>query len=258
MASGIMLLFVAIFGVTGLGITVLGGSGLRNWWTMRQMEPNRTVVEPGLQEFEGHARATDEPVTAPFSGSQSLICEYEVERRDHGDDQGSNWDTIDSGTMTAPFEVDHSGSTVAVDPDDANTLLTEEFHVDARGMDDVPSRVQEYADGNLSTGSTIELGPIEVGGRRYRFTEERLDDGEEVYVLGPVEQNPRSAPGNSDARLAIAPGERSWRERFVGDPFVVSDTGEKRATRRQLKSAGVVFVLGLLFVAGAIAVVVLA
>jgi len=169
MASLGLLLFASVFVLTGVGIATLGVNRLRAWRTMRQMEPSDRGLEPGLKEFEGRAHATGEPVTAPLTGSQSLICEHEIERYDH-DDDSSNWDTVSSGVHTVPFEVDQGTSTVAVDPDGATYLLTEEFRVDTRTTDDLPPRLQEYADDNLELGSTIEIGPIELGGRRYRFS----------------------------------------------------------------------------------------
>jgi len=259
MVSAPILLFTGLFVLVGLGISAAGASGLRRWNTMRRMDPNSVAVESGLQEFEGHAHAVGETVTTPFTGSQSLVCEHKVERYSSSG-EGSNWKTVDSGVDTVPFEIEGGGETVVVDPADANYLLTDEFQVRGREADDFPSGVMEYADETetVNAGATVELGPVELGGQRYRFTEERLDDGEEVYVLGPAEMNPRSAPGGSDARLAIAPGERGWRERFFGDPFVVSDTGEGQAIKRQLKSAAVSLLFGLLFLGGGIAVFVLA
>lgn len=257
MASLGLLFFAGIFVLAGVGMGTLGANRLRAWRTMRRMEPSDRVLEPGLQEFEGRAHAIDESVTAPLTGTQSLICEYEIERYDH-DDDSSNWETVSSGVDTVPFEVDQGASTVAVDPDGATSLLTEEFRVDTRTTDDLPPRLREYADDNLDLGSTFEIGPIELGGRRHRFTEERLDGGEEVYVLGPTELNPSSPPGDSDARLAVAPGERSWRQRLLGDQFVVSDTSEGQVTRRQLKSAVGFLLFGLVFAGGGIAVIVLA
>lgn len=256
MASVMLLLFGGVFALIGLGAVVIGANGFRRGWTMRRMDPSEMVVEPGLQEIEGRARAVDEPVTAPFTGSRSLICEYRVERYSHSD-RGSNWDTVESGVDAVPVEVEHTGSTVAVDPENASRLLTREFRVDTATTDVLPPRVQEYADDTLDTGSTIELGPIEIGERRYRFTEERLDDGEEVYVLGPAERDPSSVPGGSGARLAIAPGERTWRQRLFGDPFVISDTSEKQATERQLKRAVGLFLFGLVFAGTGFAVIVL-
>lgn len=256
MVSGTILLFGGLFLLVGLPLTAVGGSGLRKWWMMRRMDPNSAVVEPGLQEFEGRAHAIDETVQTPFTGSQSLISIVHVERYSSSD-EGSNWDTVSKDVETVPFEIEDAGARVVVDPEHANHLLTDEFQVDTRDMDDLPPKVQEYADGNLNTGSTVELGPIELGGRRHRFTEKRLDEGEDVYVMGPAEQDPASVPEGSDARLAIAPGERTVRQRLLGDPFVVSDTGEEGAIKRQFKSAVGILLFGLLFAGGGVAVIVL-
>lgn len=256
MVSVTILVFGGLFLLIGLAMTAFGGSGLRKWWTMRQMDPNSMVLEPGLQEFEGRAHAVDRTVTAPFTSSESLISVTHVERYDSGD-EGSNWDTVTKDVETVPFEIEHSGARVAVDPENASHLLTDEFQVNTKGSDDLPPQVREYAEENLNTGSTIDIGPIEVGGRRHRFTEKRLDDGEDVYVLGPAEQNPASVPGGSDARLAIAPDERGWRQKLLGDPFVVSDTGEEEATKRQFRSAIGLFLFGLVFALAGLAVIVL-
>lgn len=258
MVSAPILIFTGLFVLIGLPITVAGFSGLRRWNTMRRMDPNDMVVESGLKEFEGQAHAVGETVTTPFSDSQSLICEHKVERYSTSG-EGSNWKTVESDVDTVPFEIEGGGETVAVDPAEASYLLTDEYQVEGREAEDFPSRVMEYAEETegVNAGSTVELGPVDLGGQKYRFTEERLDDGEEVYVLGPAEMNPESAPGGSDARLAIAPGDRSWREGFFGDPFVVSDTGEGQARKRQFKSAIVTFLFGLVWLAGGITVFVL-
>jgi len=67
-----------------------------------------------------------------------------------------------------------------------------------------------------------------------------------VYVLGPAERDPSAAPSVSDARLVIDPGERGWKETLLGDPFVVSDSGEEQAEWRQLKRGGILVGTGLL------------
>jgi len=97
---------------------------------MRQMDPNSMVVEPGLQEFEGRAHAVDGTVTALFTGSESLISVTHVERYSSGG-EGSNGNTVTKDVETAPFEVEHSGARVAVGPENASHLLTDEFQVDS-------------------------------------------------------------------------------------------------------------------------------
>jgi hypothetical protein len=121
------------------------------------MDPNDVVVEPGLQELEGRAHAVEEPVTAPYSG---------------GD--GSNWKTVESGVDTVPFEIEGGGETVAADPANANYLLTDEFRVRGRELDDFPPGVLEYAEENegVGAGAAVELGPINLGGQRRRRGQE--------------------------------------------------------------------------------------
>lgn len=251
-----MILFIVVFLSVGIGLTTLGVSGVRKWWLMHRMNPNSATANPGVREFEGRAHNVDGTVTTPFTESQSLICKTKIEKYDAGDD-GSNWDTVHNETNTVPFEVENRGVSVVVDPENANYLLTNEHQIKSRGTEELPDRIREYAEEKMETGSTIELGPVELGERRLRFTEERLDDGEDVYVLGPAERSPGTVSEGSDAKLAISPPERGWRQRLFGDPFVISDTGEKRAKRRQLKGAGSVLFLGLTFLAGGVAVIVL-
>lgn len=244
--------FAGLFALVGLAIVAVGGLNLQKWWTMRGMDPAGASVGGGLQELEGRARPVDGTVTAPFTDTESLICEYEVESHRH-DHDGSDWHTRTHDTEAVPFEVEHEGTAVAVDPENAQRLLTQEFRVDTGRTDQYPPGIQQYFDG----GETVELGPIEFNthGGRLRFTENRLEPGEEVYVLGPAEQDASAVPDGSDARLAIAPGDRGWKEWILGDPFVVSDSGEGQAERRQLKRALMLVLFGAIFAGIGLAVI---
>lgn len=247
--------FAGLFVLVGVAVIAVGGLNLKKWWTMRGMDPaGASVAGSGLQELEGRARPVDGTVTAPFSDTESLICEYKVESHQHDhDDPGSDWHTREHGTEAVPFEVEHEGTVVAVDPEGAQRLLTRELRVDTGGAGDYPVGVQEY----ISAGGSVELGPVELNSRggRLRFTEKRLEPGEEVYVLGPAEQNTSASPDGSDARLAIAPGDRGWKKWILGDPFIVSDSGEGQAERRQLKRALMLALFGSIFAGIGLAVI---
>lgn len=248
MASTGELAFLGVFVALGVAITGAGMLRLRTWWTMRALDPTGALsVESGLQEFEGRATPVEETVTAPFSGTESLICDHKVEAYDQ-DDEGSNWEPVEGGEQSVPFEIEQDGRAVAVGPEGANYLLSDEFSVDTAREDDLPEGVQAYVGEEVDGGSkprhTLEIGGLEIDGRRYRFTEQRLDAGEDVYVVGPAERD-GTAVGGSDARLSVAAGDRGWFERLLGDPFVVADAGEDVAERRQLKGALLVLVLGL-------------
>jgi hypothetical protein len=47
---------------------------------------------------------------------------------------------------------------------------------------------------------------------------------------------------------SIDPGERGVKEWFLGDPFVVSDSGEEQAEGRQLKRGLFVMAIGMVFI----------
>jgi hypothetical protein len=250
MVSIVGTLFLGVFVLIGAALFVTGLLRLRRWWTMRRLDPSGPFsVDPGLQEFEGRAHPTDDTLTPPFTEAESLVCEYEVERHRH-DDDGSDWHTVESDTSSVPFELRQDGHTVAVDPDGAQQLLSTEFRVDTADDGDLPASVREYVDQHLGGADSIEpsvdVGPLELGARRYRFTEKRLDAGEDVYVLGDADRDTGAVP-ESDARLAVTGGEGGWRERVLGDPFVVADAGEDTAERRQLKRAVGLVLFGLVF-----------
>lgn len=236
----ILVLIIGSIFLFGLGFVLSGLNGLRKWGLMYWKDPSDSGPDPGLQEFKGRARAIDEPVTAPFSGSQSLICDWEVARPGA---KAGTWKPVESDVESVPFEVEQGGqAVVAVEPyyqhsslDIQKYHLTRELQADTRDTDDLPPRVQEYAEENLDSEG------------RFRFTEKRLDEGDDVYVLGPAETDTSSVPGDTSAQLVVAPSEPSWLQSLQGYSFVISDSGEKRARRQQLKSAIIAIIIGLVF-----------
>jgi len=230
------------FVLVGVVMAVNGAYGLRHWWEMRGLDPVGPDIESGLQELEGTARSVDGTVEAPFSRRDSLVCEWRIERYDH-DDDGGNWRTVADEREAVPFAVDHAGATVAVDPEGATALLTREFHVDSKHDDALPEPVESYLREHTTE---IDLGIAEFRTGRYRFVEERLHPDEAVYVLGPVSRDPGRVEG-SDARYAVGLSRTGIRSRLSGPPFVLSDTGESTAERRQLKRGLVSFGFGLVF-----------
>jgi hypothetical protein len=239
---------VGIFLVIGLVWAGVGLVKLRRWWTMKRLDPvGSTGAETGLQEFEGTAHAVDGTVTAPFSGAESLVCKHRVQRYRPNND-GSNWRTVEVTTDSVPFEVESAGSSVAVDGQDAQHLFTEEYELDMTETEGVPDRIAEYMRREHDIedlDSSVGLGPVEMDKHRYRFKEERLDDGEEVYVLGTVRRDPSLVPEQADARIAIRPSDQGLIESLLGDPFVISDSGEAEAIRRQYEKGRTATLVGL-------------
>lgn len=226
--------------VAGLLIVLSSLNTLRYWWAMRRLDPVGPVaVEPGLCEVTGRARPVGETVTAPFSERETLVCEWKIFSYSPG---GGDRRTEESGSLTAPFEIEREGSTVAVESTDATEHLTTEFEFKSDD-DDPPPEIQSFLEDNPTT---VGIGSKEVRGKSYRFVEKRLDPDEQVYVLGPVERDPE-AVAESTARHTISVDQRGWLSTVFATPFIISDSGEKTAERRQLKQGLGLLGSGILF-----------
>lgn len=239
--------FTVLFGIpvaVGVAVVGLGLLDLRDWWTMRRLDPAGPTAEyDGLCAFEGIASPVDDTVTTPFTETESLVSRWRIEKNRNGD---ASWDTVREVTDAVPFEVEDAGSTIAVDPTSAQTLLTTEYQTQVRhDEDDPPAEVAEFfqrlRDDNEAAWE-LEGGAVSVSDSEpelYRFTEERLDDGESVHVVGTARGDPGAIPDGSSASVALNPTTGGWRDRLFENPFLVSDGNESTAERRQLKRATV-------------------
>lgn len=238
---------LAILGVALLGY---GGRGLAPVYRMWHGDPvavRDLEHREGPVEVQGTAVGDGRAVVAPFSGRECLACRYAVdEYRSAG--KHSHWETLTEGAGGVPFLVDDGTGTVPVDPAGADLRL--EAHttrVDAG--DEPPERIAEYVqqtDPVDPNDQTWDLGVLELHvGNDQRFLERRLDPGEDVYVYGSVAR-PAEAPAWGSDRVDAEIGG--------GNPFVVSDTSERktawRIARRPLAvavaGAAILFVLGLI------------
>lgn len=199
------LLFVGLFGLLGLAAVLSGLGQLSSWNTLRRSEAG-AVTGTGMSEVEGTARPLDEALTSPHWNADSLAFEFKREEYDHDmDDEGSSWETEESVTDSIPFVVESPAGDVVVEPSGANLLFEE----------------QQEREGE------------------YRYTENRLDAGEQVYVAGEAVRSHDidvDADGHkfvltrTDTMISGTIGS------LFGSPFVLSDSGEDEAESRLLKS----------------------
>ncbi|MFW6382617.1 MAG: GIDE domain-containing protein [Haloferacaceae archaeon] len=230
----------ALTAAAGFGLLVVGfaalfraKSALRPVYRILRNEPTpvrELVYHSGPAEIEGTAAGDEKGVTAPFTGKTCLAYEYEVqELRSSG--KSNYWETLDEGGAAAPFLVEDETGTVQVDGPAA------ELHLEAHTLrldpgEEPPPRIAEYLRESEDVDPqdrTIDLVVTELNvGNDQKFIERRLDVGESVHVYGHVERAPAGEWGSGVVDALLTAGEET--------PLVVSDTSERGAAWRLLKS----------------------
>jgi hypothetical protein len=242
------LILLAVVAVGGY-LLFAGGRELRTVWHILRNDPlpvrdlhgHRGPVKISGRAVEGD----DGTVEAPFTGSRCLAYTYEVEElRSAGKTQ--SWQPLDTGMDGVDFVVDDGTGRVLVNPDGADIHL-ESHSVTVPAGTELPDRLAEYVaatDAVAPQNRTVNLLVTELNvGNRQRFTERRLDVGEDVYVYGLARKGPAVEWGSNLVDATVGDGE--------GTPlFVISDTDE-RGTAWRIARGGcwrVVLGVGLLAV----------
>ncbi|PCI20130.1 MAG: hypothetical protein COB62_04950 [Piscirickettsiaceae bacterium] len=166
--------------VSGLALFCLYSS-FRVFWRFRIMQDMPTAAlrsaAQGYNEFSGVARLLPgEPIVAPLSRLQCVWYKYKVEERQSSYTRGrsqTTWSLYESGVSDGVFTLVGRTGRAIVDPDDAEVI---------------PSNSDSWY------GSTPypQAGPKGFNptgwlpGRRYRYSEKRIHEGDALYVLGDL------------------------------------------------------------------------
>ncbi|MDT3436298.1 GIDE domain-containing protein [Haloarcula sp. 1CSR25-25] len=197
----------------------------------------------GPVEITGTAVADEDTgtVTAPFTGSECLAYTYEVEEyRSSG--KHSHWKTLDEGQAGVDFVVDDGTDRVRVNPDGADVRFESQSVTVSPGTE-LPERLADYVERTEAVEAqdgSVNLLVTEISlGNRQRFTERRLDVGEDVYVYGQATRGPATEWGSNLVDAIVGDGD--------GTPvFVISDTSERGTAWRIARGAITEAVFGLL------------
>jgi len=206
----------------------------------------------GPSQVEGRAVAGAEgTVTAPLTGSECLLYNYDVERLDT---VSGGWTTLTAGMGGVDFAVEDDTGRVAVDPTGAEFHFEDHRETVSPG-DDMPERLAAFVAASSDVDPdtlTLDLRVTEVTfGNRHRFTERRLDVDEQVYVYGQATTGQAAEWGSDlvDSRVADSDALPA---------FVISDTDHRGTAWRiarpalwkvliGLNTLGIVIVIGGLF-----------
>jgi len=255
MVSPVALFGGGLFVAIGLFYVGKAAKDIRIVYHIIQNEPvsiQELPTRSGPVEIEGTARVAEdhEPMESIFTETPCLAFEYEIEEyRSSG--KSSSWHTLEEGSTYVPFLIEGTTGTVRVRPENADFRF-EDHSIRVDGGEEPPSRIKQYlqrTDAADPQNKSLNLGITELSyGNDQRFTERRLEPGEDAYVYGTVGRAQGGEWGSDLVSAAIEDGESI-------PEFVVSDTTEERTAARIRNSAlktgglGIVFAgVGALFV----------
>lgn len=221
-----------VVALVGTALLVQGASSARTVYHVLAGDPlpvRDLQGHDGAVEIEGTARADDDGATveSPFTGTDCLAYEYEVEEY-QSSGKHSSWKTLAEGRRGVPFVVRDATGAVEVDPDGAE-LRFEDHAVEVDPGEEPPEDVARFVGANPDVDrqdASLDLGITELAlGNRQRFTERRLDPGEDVYVYGQARPDDGGEWGDSLVDAVVGDGD-------AAPVFVVSDTDERGTARR--------------------------
>ncbi|MCW8929674.1 MAG: GIDE domain-containing protein [Gammaproteobacteria bacterium] len=139
----------------------------------------------GFVELEGEGRLMKgTPIISPLSKKQCLWYSYKIEHKVREHDFGTNkmdaltksdWETVNSGVSDNLFLLADDTGICVIDPEGA--VITPSFSKTWYGSQDY--NVTDTA----SAKAVLSLSRLS-GNNDYRYTEKRIDVGEELYLLG--------------------------------------------------------------------------
>lgn len=144
----------------------------RAWHRARLVEDTPTSqvrsAAQGFVRLEGAARLMPgEPVVAPLSGRVCVWWRYRIEERRGS---GERWQGLETDTSSSHFELADATGVALVDPDGA------ELHGTVRDT--------WYGDTPQPQAGPPSMDGFRGFGDRYRYTEERVEDGAFIHALG--------------------------------------------------------------------------
>lgn len=239
-----VILFGLVFMAVG-GLVMYGG--FRRWQQYRLVQDTATetvrAAAVGRTELKGTVRPLDGvgTIARPFTDGDCLVAEYEIEEYE-SDDDGSNWNTIDSGTRLVPFAIDDGTGQMRVEPDSEASYEFRDEHttrMTVGGSEKTPEDISRF----LRNHTTVDVQGGGVSGmlfgERRRYTERVLPPDADLYLLGGTEAA-ADASGVDAERLVFGRDESSGE-------FIVSTKGESGLVSSYKWQAPGMLLFGLVF-----------
>jgi hypothetical protein len=162
--------------------------GLSAFWRLRLIRDTPTAkvrsAPQGYVELIGEAKPMAAAVPAKLTGIPCCWYRWRIEKRSQSS-RSNRWQIIERGTCEQPFVLDDGTGECLIDPHKAKLRcrITDRWY-------------SPYAGGGRSERAWF--GDLFGLQERYRMTEERIADGDWVYVLG-YHETPRRTPQDREA-----------------------------------------------------------
>lgn len=197
--------WVTILCIFGIGLWLLH-IGTRAFWRLRTVTdtPSARVLSApqGYVELSGFAQPHSGLSRARLTQTPCLWYRFRVEEQRRSG-RRNQWVTIEEGETSEPFLLSDASGQCLVEPTSA------QLHTRGRTRWEGHSRNPQNRSSDQSWfGMTF--------GRRYRFTEERIEPGDPLYVLGHFETPRRGPEEREQLQRALL---RVWKR----DPKRISD-----------------------------------
>lgn len=246
LGNPLALAIVAVAVILGCAMVWYGGRELHLSYRILTNDPTdvMSLGDGGPVEVEGTAHAQHGTLTSPFTGTECLAYEYEVEEERHSNN-GRHWETIDSGRNHTAFRIEDETASALVDPRGADFRFSAERSIDVRGGERPPEPVQKFIRRNRNVDSeekSLDLKLFELNtGKDRKYVERRLDPGESVHILGDARYDADAGSDGGEVNVVIRYGNDT--------KFLISDTDERGAARRTAWKGLPYLIAGLLFFA---------
>ena len=176
----------------------------------------------GRVEIQGTVDTFEEITLAPISKTNCVFYAYElqkwVEREDDDGRDTSYWKTIDKLSHSVPFFVQDDTGKVLVDP--KNAIVTAQ--TDRNHQSTVRAQIPDHI---------MKRFFLFKPSGKLRFSEQYIEPGDTIFVLGYAGDNPHVAEASGTAHAA----DTMIRHK-AGMPFYISDQSEKDTIKKLARS----------------------
>ena len=230
--------FGAVFVVVGL---LLVNKGRTQRAQSKRIAETETTpireIRPGTVEIKGVSRSIEGEslLNSPITRTESLATYVEVEEYESSGDGGGSWNTKYADTTAVPFLVDDGTGEVQVELASDGHLNVEKTQTKVGAGDEPPEMITRFLDreGAIDHASRGSIGPLSYGDRR-RYSEEVIEPGEEIYVLGTAREE-RAGWGERDYVID---------EPTQSGDFILSDKSERELISEGKRAGLVYFAFG--------------